>query len=368
MKVNVPIKANLQIRSFYLFFFVVTIQIGVGIMGVPRLIFEVAKRDAWISVIIAFVYLCLLLLVMLLILRQYPNADIFGIQVDLFGNIIGKLLGTIYIAYFVLNLFTILITYIEVVTIFIFPDLNNVIMAALLISLVVYSVLGGIRVVIGVCFLFFIMSHWLIFLLIQPILEIDWIHFQPMFQASITELLQGARETSYTFSGIELLFILYPFIQNKQKATFPLYLGIFCSSMIVLIATVVVLGYFTPEGIDAREWSVLGLYKIQSFSFIERFDYIVIAEWMMVSLPNMILFSWAITYGLKRLYHIPQKKTLYTLAIVVIIASIFTKEHYIIQAIINLIARYGFWIVYVYPFLILLIIAIKKGFSNRNKR
>ncbi|CDQ40767.1 MULTISPECIES: GerAB/ArcD/ProY family transporter [Virgibacillus] len=366
MEINLNIKPNLQIRSFYLFFVIVSIQIGVGIMGVPRIIFEASGRDAWISVILAFLYIVLLLSVMFLILKPYDNADIFGIQIDIFGNWIGKLLGTIYIAYFVLNLFTVLITYIEVVTIFIFPDLNNFFMAILLVALILYSTIGGIRVIIGVCFLFFILSHWLVLLLAQPIWEMDWSHFQPMFQSSLTELLEGARQTAYTFSGIELLFLLYPFVQNKKSVKLPVYLGALWSALLVMAATVVVTGFFTPEEIKAREWSVLGLYKIQSFSFVERFDYIVVAEWMMVTLPNMILCSWAVIYGIKRLYKIPQKTTLYVLVSLLAIASIFTKEHYVIQALINFSAKLGFWIIYIYPFLLLILVYVKKRiFQNK---
>ncbi|MCC2248374.1 spore germination protein [Virgibacillus sp. AGTR] len=366
MRVNLTVKPNLQLRSFYLFFMIVSIQIGVGIMGVPRIIFAETGRDSWLAVIIAFIYILFLLIAMFLILKQYQNADIFGIQVDLFGTWIGKLLGAIYVVYFGLCLFTVLITYIEVVTIFIFPGLNNFLMALLLIALIIYSVMGGIRVVVGVCFLFFILSHWLVLLLAQPIWEMDWSHFQPMFQSSLTELLKGARSTAYTFSGLELLFLIYPFVINKKSVKLPVYLGALWSALLVLAATVIVTGFFTPEEISAREWSVLGLFKIQSFSFVERFDYIVVTAWMMVTLPNMILCCWAITYGLKRLYYFPQKYSLYVLAAILAVASIFTKEHYLIQFIINFTAQLGFWLVYVYPFLLLILVIVKKRINKRN--
>lgn len=367
MNVNLNIKPNEQIRSFYLFFIIASIQIGVGIMGVPRLIYKEAGRDAWLSVLIAFCYISLLLAVMLFMLKQYKNADIFSIQTDIFGTFIGKVLGTFYIVYFMFNLFTVLITYVEVLTIFIFPELNKTVMSLLLMSLVIYSVLGGIRVIVGICFLFFIFSHWLAVLLIEPIMDMDWTHFQPMFQASFTELLKGAKQTSYTLTGIELLFLLYPFIQYKKTAKFPVFLGVVFSCFTILIATVLVTGYFTPEGIDSREWSVLGLFKSQSFSFLERFDYIVVAEWMMVSLPNMVLFSWAVTYGLKRLYHLPQKKSLYILGAATVITSIFTNEHYIIQTVINITAQMGIWIVYVYPFILLPFVLFKRKLKRRRK-
>ncbi|WP_274380099.1 GerAB/ArcD/ProY family transporter [Lederbergia galactosidilytica] len=121
MEINVNVKPRLRFRAFYLFFIIYGIQTGVGIIGAPRYIFREAGRDAWLSVIIAFLMQIIVTYVMLLILRQYKNADIFGIQVDLFGRWIGKILGTVYIVYFAASLFSIIITYIEVIQIFLYP-------------------------------------------------------------------------------------------------------------------------------------------------------------------------------------------------------------------------------------------------------
>lgn len=367
MEINLKIKPNLSIRAFYLFFIISSIQLGVGIMGAPRVIFIEARQDSWISIIIATIYIIIVLFVMLLILKQYENADIFGIQVDIFGSIFGKLLGTIYIVYFAANLLSVLITYIEVVKVFIFPQLNNFVMGLFLICLIVYSVLGGLRVIVGVCFLFFILSNWILFLLIHPAVQIDITHFQPAFQASFVELLKGARSSAYTFIGFEILFLIYPFIQNKKKAKMPIFLASLFSGAITLIATVIAIGFFSHEQLERREWSVLALFKIQRLSFIERFDYIVVAEWMMIIVPNMILLMWGVTYGMKRLYKVPQKLTLYIVAILLLIACSFLDQHFQIQKVINNVGKVGFWIVYVYPFILLPLVLFKRRWMKRKE-
>lgn len=360
MDINVKTKSNLRIRAFYLFFIITSIQIGVGILGVSRIVFMEAYQDAWISIIIALLYIFLVLFVMFLILKQYDNADIFGIQVDIFGKWLGKLLGTVYIIYFAATLFSVLITYIEIVKVFIFPELSNFVMGLLLISLIIYSVLGGFRVIIGICFIFFFLYIWVIFLLIEPALNMDLTHFQPAFQASFSEIMQGAKATSYTFLGLEILFLVYPFIQNKKKAKMPVYLTSFWTGAMVLFTTVIAIGFFSPDQLERREWPLLNLFKIQSFAFLERFDFIVVTEWMMVTLPNMILLMWGITYGLKRLYKVPQKTTLYMTSILLLIGCLFVEEHFLIQSIINGVDQGGFWLVFVYPFALLPFVWMKK--------
>ncbi|RKQ28645.1 GerAB/ArcD/ProY family transporter [Oceanobacillus halophilus] len=368
MDINVKVKENLQIRPFYLFFIITSIQIGIGILGFPKIVYQEALQDSWISILFTFFYIVAVVIVMFMILNQYKNADIYGIQVDIFGKWIGKILGTIYILYFGITLFSILITYMEVVRISIFPSISNLALGGLLLCLVVYSVLGGIRVVVGVCTLFFLGTQWLFLLLIQPAMEVDFTHLQPMFVTPFPDLLEGAKVSSYTFMGFELLLVIYPFIKNKKKAKLPTFLAVSWSTITILLLTMLVIGYFSHNQILRREWALLGLFKIQNFTFIERFDYVVVTEWMLVIITNMILLMWAMTYGMKRLYNISQKTTLYLISIILLIACIFVDEHFQIQKVIDTSSQIGLWIVYVYPFFLLPIVLFKKRKQRKKEK
>ena len=92
--------------------------------------------------------------------------------------------------------------------------MDNYILGGLLLILAIYTVLGGIRIVVGVSFIFFFLTQWVHFLMIQPILNFDILHFQPVLKASFYEIVSGAKSTSYTMMGFELLFFIYPFIQK----------------------------------------------------------------------------------------------------------------------------------------------------------
>src|SRR5690625_7052584 len=104
MEVNLQVKPGLRIRAFYLFFIIPSIQVGVGVLGAPRYIFAEARQDAWLSILIAFVYIIIVAWVMFIILNQYKNTDIFGIQVVIFAKWYVMLFDTIYIVFFVAEL------------------------------------------------------------------------------------------------------------------------------------------------------------------------------------------------------------------------------------------------------------------------
>ncbi len=365
MEINIKIKPDLTIPAFYLFFIIASIQTAIGILGLPKYIFSEANHDSWISIIIAYVYMMLIVAVLFVILKQYENSDIIGIQADIFGKWLGKLLGTIYLVYFFLSLLSVLLTYVQMIQIFIYPTLPSSLMALLLLIIIVYSVLGGIRTVVGVVFIFFFLSSWILILLYNPMTQIEVTHFQPMFQASLPDLLRGARTTTYTFVGFEILLFIYPFIEKKEKAKLPVYLGISYTTLLVLITTLISIGYYSAHDFEKMEWPVLTLFKSVSFSFLERFDYLVVMEWMMVSVTTMILLMWAITYGMKRLYTIQQKTALYMITIILLIISAIIKYDYSIDKLNGFVAQIGFWIVFVYPLILLPLILLKKKWQQR---
>ncbi len=367
IEVNIKIKKTLRIRAFQIFFIVVGIQTGVGILGAPRYIFKEAQQDAWLSVLLAFLYMLLVTWVMFVILTQYQNTDIFGIQVDIFGKWLGKFLGTIYILFFFSELASLYFSYIEIVQIFLYPTMPSFVMGLLLLIITVYAVLGGIRVIVGVTFLFTLLSPWIFGLLYDPITRMEAAHFLPLFDASFIELVKGAKTTALSFSGLEILFIIYPFIDNKEKAKLPAYLGVSVSSMFVFLTTIISIGYYSPSDFDLMDWPVLSLFKSVSFSFIERIDYLVVAEGMMYITSSMVLFAWMITYGMKRLYKVPQKTTLYALSIALLALTIFVRSNFQIQKIGDVVAEFGFWLVFVYPFALLPLVLMKKKGQKRKE-
>lgn len=359
MKINLSIKKGQQIRAHYLFFVIVGIQIGVGFLSAPRYIFEQARQDAWIAIIAAYLLMTLVTKTMFVILSRYECADIFGIQVDVFGKWLGKLLGIVYLLLFTGELLSLLLSYNEVIQIFIYPTIPSFVMPFILLILIIYSVLGGIRIVVGVVFLFVIMSPWFFPLLYDPITRMESAHFLPLFDASLVDLLKGAKTTSYSFFGLEILFIIYPFIDNKEKAKRPTYLGIATSALVVLLTTIISIGYYSPNDFDFLDWPVLSLFKSVSFSFMERFDYFIIAEWMMVIIPTAILLMWAIVYGAERIFQAPQKITLYVVSIIILVLCTIIDTVIDIQKVTNFITSFGFWVIFVYPFVLLPLVLLK---------
>ncbi|QHE51205.1 GerAB/ArcD/ProY family transporter [Pontibacillus sp. HMF3514] len=368
MKINLDIPAGVKIEAFYMFFLIHTMQIGAGLMGVSTHIYTFAKHDAWISIIIAGIWLHITVFVMITILRQYQNADLFGIQRDLFGKWINIILGTAFSIYVFAVLLSVLLNYVEVVQVFIFPTMPTWLISLFLISLGVYAVLGGIRIVAGSAFLFFFATIWLTGFLYKPISLMEMNHFSPIMDASYKEILYGAYKTSFSFIGLEILLFAYPYIKNKNKVHLSAQLGTLLTVTLTFLVVFVSIGYFSGDQLERLIWATLSFFKIIRFPFMERFDLIAVAFWMMVILPNIIIFTWLLSFCVKRLYNIRQRTSVYIVSGTLFLVSIFFQYRLNINTLTDWTGKVGFYIAFVYPFVLLPIVLIKKRIQKKARR
>lgn len=65
-------------------------QVGVGIQGFQRIIYQEARQDAWISVLLACIATHIVTFCMIKTLEIYGSNDLYGIQQDIYGKWMGN--------------------------------------------------------------------------------------------------------------------------------------------------------------------------------------------------------------------------------------------------------------------------------------
>ena len=206
------------INAFLLFFVIHSIQCGVGLQGFQRVIYQSAQHDAWISVIISGLVTNIVVFVIIKTLSIYESTDLYGIHYDLYGSFLSKIINSIYIFYCLMSFLVIIRNYIEVVQAWIFPEIPVWFLSMTLLILVIYGTTAGIRTIVGVAFFSTVLSLWLILFLIYPIHYAHLDYLFPIFEADITDILKGAYNMTFTILGYEIIYTIYPFIKEKNKA------------------------------------------------------------------------------------------------------------------------------------------------------
>lgn len=368
MELNVKPKKNFMIQAFLLLFVISKAQIGVGVLGYQRIIFMESGHDAWISVIVAGVMVHLSMWFIVKTLQQYESTDLLGIHYDLFGRWVGGLLNIFINLYYCIIVITIGRTYIETVQSWIMQDIPTWLLLLLLLILVLYGVLGGIRIIVGICVFGFTAGILTSFLFFFALKYAEWSFLQPVMEANASEILSGALKMGVTISGYEIIYFLYPFVGDKQYVQRYAQLGLLITNIIYLILMVVSLAYYSEGMILKKIWGTLGLMKIISFSFLERFEYVIIPFWMLVLISNMILTSWVFTRSVKRMFNISQKRVLYFFLGVIFVVTLCFQSREHVNLLNRWISNISVYVVLFYPPILFGIVKLVHSIRKRGAK
>lgn len=360
MKNMIHVKPQHMINAFLVFFVVHTAQIGVGIHGFQRIIYQETKQDAWISVILIGFASHIIAIIMIKTLEMYDSHDLYGINRSVYGTWFGNFINIIYVCYCLVAFFAVLRNYIEVLQTWVFPLLSTWFISATLLLLVIYTFLGGLRVIVGVAFFSFVLAFWLIFILAFPLQYSDSQNLFPLLESELIDLLKGAKAMTFTIVGFEILYIVYPFVKEKEKIAKPVHYGLLVTTLMYLVVILVSLTYFSGEQLSKTTWATLSLFSIVQFPFLERFEFLVVCFWMLIILPNLCLFVWAAHRGLKSIVNISAKKFIWIFSIVVLLLSFIIKTRIQINAINDVFSQAAFYIVFIYPVILYVLALVKK--------
>jgi spore germination protein AB len=339
------ISERFKISPFLVFFIVADMQIGIGVLGYQRIIAKSAGYDAWISIIIAGIVGHITIWMMYYILQKTDGNFVESNQ-RIFGKFIGNALNFILVLYYTALTISVLRTYIEVIQVWMFPDLETWIFAAALMLLTIYIVLGGFRVVVGVCFFGIILPAYLIFMFAYTFEYANFRMLLPIFEHSVLDILKATKDMTLTILGFETLLIYYPFIKNPEQSKKWAHLAMLSTTLLYVVIAVITFAYFSEKQLQKHIWSTLSMWKIVEMPFIERFEYIGIANWTIVILPNMCLAIWCASRIMKQITNIRQKHSLVIIATLCTIAASFIKTREGVNLLDDIVANIGFYFLY----------------------
>ncbi|NRR21718.1 GerAB/ArcD/ProY family transporter [Brevibacillus sp. MS2.2] len=360
MNINIDVSKGNTISEYLAGLLVHGTQLGMGILGFQRIIAKEAGHDAWISVILAGLVTHLTLWIIIKTMQKYPSADIYGIQDDVFGRWLGTAVSIIFIIYFILTAGIILRSYIEVVQTWVFPNLPTWILAGIILFLAFYTIVGGIRVIAGYTFFSIIATAWLVFDLYFPLEFARWEYLFPIMDTSFENLFRGMMAMSLTSVGFEVLYVVYPYVQNKDRVNKSAQLAVLVTYLIYLLVMIVTLVFFSQGQLMRTIWATLNLQKMVYLPILERFELVVISLWLIVILPNIMLYLWCSARGLKRLFCFNLRSSLYWILSVIYLASLTMLSRQQMNWLYTMHGKISIWVVYLYPYFLYVMVLLKQ--------
>lgn len=337
------------ISPYLVFVLILTMQFGPEYLTMSTKPIQLAGQDTWISVILCGISFHIVIWMIYRILNR-NETDLIHIHQQFFGKWAGGGLNFIFIVYFLLNASFQIRLFIEIIQVWLFPDLETWPLALVLLLLVYYIVAGGFRVIVGIC-MFSLLRN---LTLISLVFTANFFHFNnlsPIMDHSLNDIIKAGKEFTYPYLGVEMLFFCYTFIKTPKKSQKWAHLANFVTTIYYLMVVFISLLLFKPEQLSSQIWPQLTKYKFVHFPFIERFEFIGAASQILWVIPIICFCLWASSRMFKFMFTVKQLAVLPILLILVFTAVCLIPGRNRIEAVQTMLSKIGFYIIYAYiPF------------------
>ncbi|MDR6550283.1 GerAB/ArcD/ProY family transporter [Paenibacillus qinlingensis] len=341
---------RLTISPFLVLVLIHSMQFGPEYLAMSIKPIQLAGQDAWVSVVLWGLIFHVIIWMMYQILN-HNETDLVHIHQHFFGKLVGGALNFGFIIYFLLVASYLIRQFIEIIQVWLFPDLVTWTLALALLMLVYYIVAGGFRVIVGICMVSLV-RYVTIFALFFPVAYFHFNNLTPIFDHSVIDIIQAGKEMTFPYLGVESLFFCYTFIESPKKSQKWAHIANVLSTVSYLLIIIFALLMFKPEQLSKEIWPQLTKYKFIHFPFIERFEYIGAVAQILWVIPIICFGLWAASRMCKLMFTVKQLTALPILLVLVFTIVCLIPNHTRISSVQSMLSGIGFYIVLVYiPFL-----------------
>lgn len=312
------------ITTKQMIFIIIGATIGVGILTLPEGVGSVAKQDSWMSVIIGGLLPLLGLFAMNLICGRFPDLTLAEYSEKVLGKWPGKLLSLFFVAYAVAYAAIVARIFIQILKIYLFPKTPLWALAGLEISIAAYLASKDVRVMGRVCELLYYESLVLFIFIFASLTRVEITFFQPVGQAGMLKILEGAYKTVFAYLGIEVLLVFYPLVQKKKEIVKAGMTAVAIVGLTYLSLAAIAMGVFGPAVIAKVRFALMVLLKTYTAPVIERAEFFFIIFYVFVSFRPVAVLYLAGRYTAEKMIGVkaPGLTTLVLFPIVLIISLV----------------------------------------------
>lgn len=326
-----------------------------------------AGRDSWLSTVLAILGGLGMVLITTQLSVTFPNLTLIEYTEVLFGKILGKCIGAVYLWYFLHLGALVLRNYGDLMTITVMQETPLWffhITLALVVAFMVYNrieVMGRVSEILlpfGVGFSFFIST----LVTLSGIVEIK--NLQPVLEHRITDILKSTfAVASFPYLEVILFTMIFPYVnipaKTRKYTVWAIIVGGF-SMLVILVENIGIFGETMPT-ITFPRYTAIRMISVGNF--IERIDPIVLAIWIMGGLAKIGVCLYAFVLGLAQLLGLKYYTHLIlpsTIMMIVLSILLYTNTMEMLDFAANVYPLYAFPLQVFLPLLMLILAAIRK--------
>ncbi|OZM57164.1 hypothetical protein CIB95_06760 [Lottiidibacillus patelloidae] len=363
MMPNIP--ENEKVSTYFVLFLIIAGQLGTAALGFQRIVLISAGFDAWISIIVAGLFVHLILYMIYSVLKS-GNGDIIYIHRNLFGRWIGDILSTLILLYALMAAITVFRTYLEIIQVWMFPRMNLWAFSIVFLLLVYYTISGGFRIIGGMATFSVGIIILMMPIFLFPLQFSEFQNMMPIMKHSILEILGGAKAMTLSYLGFEAVLLYYPFIKKAKNSQRWAHAGASFTMFFYIYIGLISFAFYSEEQLNRTIWATLSLFKIVEMPFVERFEYIGVSLWAVIVLANILITIWVTSYGANRVFSIKQNVALPIILVIIFISINLLSSRAGVNNLNDYMAKIGFYTMVTYIPFIFIFQKVKKRMKRRD--
>ncbi|WML46999.1 GerAB/ArcD/ProY family transporter [Neobacillus sp. PS3-34] len=361
----------IKIKPFQLFVLVFLYEMGSAIVvGIASGL----KQDAWMAVLLGLTGGILLFLVYHRLFSYYPDLPLTGYVQKITGKFIGRILGFLYIVYFIYCATRVTRDIGELLTTTIYTNTPLFIINTLMILTVIYAIHKGLEVLARVGELLFMIVYLMAiagFLLVVFSGLIHLENLKPILENGIMPVIKKTLGETITFPFGEMIIftMILPTLNEPNKAKMVCLGGMVLAGINITITTIINITSLGTDLIIRSPFPLLStIAKIELMNFIERLDVFFMLYLVIGGFFKITLYFYAAVVGATDLFNLKnQSKLSFPIGFIILFSSITIASNYAehIKEGLNIVPIYLHWPFQIVIPMMLLIIAF---FRNRKKK
>ncbi|KZE75910.1 spore gernimation protein [Paenibacillus elgii] len=348
-----------EITLWQYIFLIFTSEIGIGVLPFPSNVARYAGTDNWISVILGWVLITAASLFIIQAMKRYPDGTLLDLLTNYGGKwagIAGAIVVALYFAYFSYVVFSRTVIFVKA---WLLPQTPELMLVITLIIPFWFIGRSGVRVHGRFAEFVVLICCWMPLIFIDVLRDAEWLHLLPVLKEGWGPVLEGTPEMVFTFLGFEMTFVLYPFLQNKNRAAFGVIAGNTLALLVYLLMDITCLVFYSPDEILQYNEPVISLLKVVEFPFVERFEIVFLALYLLLIALTWIPFTYCSIYSTSWMLGKPDHRPhLFVFLLLLVVSYVFYQPTFRANdKMIEWMGKFGLGFAIVFPFVLWLLVA-----------
>ena len=318
-----------KITSVQLFFILVGAIIGMGVTSLPADVVSISKQDGWISALIGGIYSLYIVLASAIIIKRRPDSNIMDLSKAYFGKIIGNVLNLLFLLTFLLYIVLVISgssNQLRSYSIYFMPHFKLVMIFAVVSC---YASIKGLKVLGRLTTITFFLLCTIIVASTVSFKSGSILNIKPILGAGFTKILEGSLKAAFAYAAMELLLIIYPYVQDKKnilKAAFLSTLVVIVFHTWIVFASI----YYSGPDLTVKQlWPFSFVAESFRIPVINNFRYIEMVIWIAMAYKTMSIEFYAATKILNNITKIKRKTICFLLLPIIFIIPLFLENEVI---------------------------------------